>query len=154
MTTRLIVILFILICSCSTKTPVGKIQVPQSFLVHIQWGGLEKRNNFFYYTRKNISSLYFTDVKDSVFERKYFEIDKQIADSLYILAYRNSRQFDLADSSQFDLSDGGNLSITLHTGDKTVKNSYSGLYDYSVNSDINQITEIIKRITKDKKLFD
>jgi len=147
------IILLLLIFACSTNNSTDKVLVPESYLVHVQWGFTEKKNNFFYYTGKEVSSLYFTDFKDSVSEIKDFEIMRSTADSIYLLAYHNSRQFDLADTTLFEQIDGPSLTITVRHGNKTVKNIYSGLADFKVNADIEQITKIIKRVTKNQKLF-
>lgn len=153
MTRKLIILISLFTFACSTNKSTDKIIVPESYLIQIQWGFSDKKNNFIYYTEKNLASIYFTDFKDSVFENKDYEIMRSTADSIYRLAYHNSRQFDIADTTLFQQIDGPSMTITVRQGDKTVKNTYSGLADFKINADIEQITEIIKRTTKNKKLF-
>ncbi|MBA2611203.1 MAG: hypothetical protein H0U95_04475 [Bacteroidetes bacterium] len=149
------VILFIILTACSTKKPADKIQIPRFYLIHLRWdGSSENNNNFFYYNDKNICSVYFTDSNYSVSQKKDFNINKILADSIYLLAYNNSKNFDIADISLPPLIDGSKLSITLRTDNKSVENTYSGLSGYSVNNDINQIIRIIRQVTKDSTILD
>jgi hypothetical protein len=139
---------------------LDKIYVPETYTIHIQWGGQKKRSHFLYTTSKQGFSFYFTDLNDSVFQKNDFGMKRSVADSLYILAYQNSRQFEMVDTCNFNgplcsrmQADDYNLSIFIRTRHKSVQNTYYEYADYSKNSDIQRIKEIIKRETKNINLF-
>ncbi len=142
------------ITACSTKKTVDNILIPNSYLIHLRWSGNnENNNNFLYYTNTDICSIYLTDDNYLVSQKRDFNIKKAFADSIYLLAYNNSKHFDIADTSFSSLIDGEKLSITLRVNDKSIENSYSGLSNFSVNEDITQIIRIIRHVTKDSTIL-
>jgi hypothetical protein len=133
------------------------IEVPDAYHIQITWGPYNENNlrdNLFYKSGDHTISHFNTIYKDSVFNINSFNINKETADSLYKLTLRNSKRFNLSDTVLLPQSHGYNLNITLNQNYKSVSNSYHSLCNYAINQDIEQITEIIKRLTKNRNFFD
>ena len=153
----LTIFLFTLSFSCIDHSENKIVKIPKSYTIQLDWGTYwdnQHIDHFVYSSDKDSAVIFTGDYKDSIYKRSIFKLDKNIADSIYIYALKNTQSFDLDDSLCCQLTDANNLSITLSSNNNLkVKNSYHSLPGYSVNNNVERIIYLIEKAKQDTTLF-
>lgn len=149
---KLIILFTIFLISCQEENYF----IPPFYYIQIDWGTYwdnQHINHFYYFSNKDSATIYVSDYKDSVSKTTKFKIDKIYGDSLFIYAYKNSRNFNLYDTIFPAVADADNISISLHAYNRTVANSYSAIMTYEIDPSVSRIIHIVEKTSRDTTLF-